>query len=636
MQRVPAAALFVLTAFAFSACLLSAQDHTPPGTFRVRITEVPVDVIVLDKNNHSVLNLKKGDFQVFEDKIRQDIAHFLVESYVGGEPGSAKAKTAAPQAAGAAGSGFGNPNYRTFLIVVGQGWHRYFATIPKLIDFIRKGLGPSDRVGLMAFNRATDFTTEHGKLIEILERYEQISPSIETKIDLRTTGLAAVYGSRNILSGYQKEIDEIFGSEGVQSRRIASVNTKEREEQAARERRLMETKGQLDEAGRIAELRRRTESTPTVPASGGGAQQGGSAAPPSPVRLLSEAIETRLALDGMGFDEYVGLTTGGLMDREKLEAAIEYMRYMDGEKHIIFLSDQGLTLARLEDDHSLASLASDARVRVHTIQAGGTYLGGQDSVFSAASSSAGLVSGGGGGMTTSGPFPGTIYNAFALQSVTNLSRLTGGQALLHQDVAEALKTVEQTTAASYLLGYVPKNTSLDGGFRRIEVRVNRPGLRVMHRRGYYAERVLKPYDREKFLTYSRISAVVGLEELIHDVDFSLNTEKITPGASSVFQSSLTVRPAVSVYALNEGRYRGKLTIAYFLFDRGGTLLNETSDDLDMALLPETFGRVMKEGFTIKKTIQPPSDLKETILRIVIYDVANDRVGSAEAKLKVKN
>jgi len=46
---------------------------------------------------------------------------------------------------------------------------------------------------------------------------------------------------------------------------------------------------------------------------------------------------------------------------------------------------------------------------------------------------------------------------------------------------------EHSTQGWYLLGYIPQDKTPDGRFRRIEVEVRRDGLRVEHRRGYYAE-----------------------------------------------------------------------------------------------------------------------------------------------------
>ena len=37
-----------------------------------------------------------------------------------------------------------------------------------------------------------------------------------------------------------------------------------------------------------------------------------------------------------------------------------------------------------------------------------------------------------------------------------------------------------------MLGYQPVNTAFDGKYRKIEIRVKRPGLRVRARQGYLA------------------------------------------------------------------------------------------------------------------------------------------------------
>ncbi len=43
-----------------------------------------------------------------------------------------------------------------------------------------------------------------------------------------------------------------------------------------------------------------------------------------------------------------------------------------------------------------------------------------------------------------------------------------------------------------MLGYYPKNDRRDGGFRRIEVKMKKPGLEVHARRGYIGARGKAP------------------------------------------------------------------------------------------------------------------------------------------------
>jgi Ca-activated chloride channel family protein len=67
---------------------------------------------------------------------------------------------------------------------------------------------------------------------------------------------------------------------------------------------------------------------------------------------------------------------------------------------------------------------------------------------------------------------------------------TGGRAFIPRNVEEldrAFDQLEQDLRQQYLLAYEPANDTADGSFREIEVRApNRKGVRVHHRRGYYA------------------------------------------------------------------------------------------------------------------------------------------------------
>ena len=56
--------------------------------------------------------------------------------------------------------------------------------------------------------------------------------------------------------------------------------------------------------------------------------------------------------------------------------------------------------------------------------------------------------------------------------------------------------MQQDTSLYYLLGYHSTNPARDGRFRRITVRVNRPGVKIDFRRGYYAPADFQHSTRE--------------------------------------------------------------------------------------------------------------------------------------------
>ena len=71
-----------------------------------------------------------------------------------------------------------------------------------------------------------------------------------------------------------------------------------------------------------------------------------------------------------------------------------------------------------------------------------------------------------------------------------LGEETGGRAYFPrgaEDLLQDFRQIEAELRSQYLVAYSPSNSTHDGRFRRVEVRVSaRPEARIIHRRGYYA------------------------------------------------------------------------------------------------------------------------------------------------------
>jgi VWFA-related protein len=79
--------------------------------------------------------------------------------------------------------------------------------------------------------------------------------------------------------------------------------------------------------------------------------------------------------------------------------------------------------------------------------------------------------------------------AASQDTLTTLAADTGGRAFTDSnEFGDAFARAQRDLAAYYLIGYSSGSTTKDGRFRRIQVTVKRPGLRVEARAGYYAER----------------------------------------------------------------------------------------------------------------------------------------------------
>ncbi|MDQ3170242.1 MAG: VWA domain-containing protein [Acidobacteriota bacterium] len=74
-----------------------------------------------------------------------------------------------------------------------------------------------------------------------------------------------------------------------------------------------------------------------------------------------------------------------------------------------------------------------------------------------------------------------------VEGLQELAENTDGRAFVrNNDLREQFTSLARNLSTYYLLGYYSTNTKFDGGFRRLQVKVRKPGVRLTARRGYFA------------------------------------------------------------------------------------------------------------------------------------------------------
>lgn len=208
-------------------------------------------------------------------------------------------------------------------------------------------------------------------------------------------------------------------------------------------------------------------------------QSGGK--PPVEIR---EAVDKVFAQPGVPASHPLqapGAPSAASHDLQGLATGIRLLRDLGGEgaRLLIFLTDQGITLPRVEYLRGLANLAVDSGVTLFPIQTGGVETGFRRSPLGNPLRSGPVVSRG----------PIVLSDQDILSAPAYLGRMaewTGGVASVRSDPARALARVDQFSRASYLLGVLPEKAA-DGRYHELKVEVLRSGLTVHHRRGYYAK-----------------------------------------------------------------------------------------------------------------------------------------------------
>ena len=92
------------------------------------------------------------------------------------------------------------------------------------------------------------------------------------------------------------------------------------------------------------------------------------------------------------------------------------------------------------------------------------------------------------GAFNGGALTNNMNSNFATQEVmSTLSTDTGGKAFFDSnDFAPAFAQVQRDTSEYYAIGFHSSNTARDGSYRKLTIKVNRPGVKLDYRPGYYA------------------------------------------------------------------------------------------------------------------------------------------------------
>ncbi|MGA3159585.1 MAG: VWA domain-containing protein [Terracidiphilus sp.] len=194
---------------------------------------------------------------------------------------------------------------------------------------------------------------------------------------------------------------------------------------------------------------------------------------------------TNQAEDATGYtpdeSEYNDLNT----DRElfALKAVAKSLEKITEKKSLLYFSG-GISRNGIENQASLRA-AVNAAVRAN-LAIYSVDTRGLQAISPLGDASTGSLRGT--GAFNGGALTNNMNANFATQEVMGtLSSDTGGKAFLDSnDFAPAFAQVQRDTSAYYAIGFRSSNPARDGRYRKLTIKINRPGVKLEYRPGYYA------------------------------------------------------------------------------------------------------------------------------------------------------
>jgi VWFA-related protein len=443
-----AAPVFTLALLITFALPCLAQDPGDQEYERVVVgtSEVVLDAVVKDKKGHVVKDLKPSDFEVMEDGVRQEVKSFRL---VTREPGAAT--TNAPDTGQSAaqrpqgGRTSPAPPGATRVSAVALVFDRLSPegrarAREAALSYVGDQSRPDDFVGVFGIDlslKAVQPFTNDGQLVrQAIDRVTGHSPSTYTASTGQVTDLT------------QKQV-ALQSQTAVTGAGLASTG---------------------EQSG------------------GSTGEMGFAAAEQQFAEMTQRAVEGFEILE-RGQQGYA--TTDGLL------AVISAMGRLPGRKALIFFSEGvAIPTAVQSQFRSVISAANRANVSIYSVDAAGLRVLSSDAEAGRAMTALGrkrIAVAGSPSDGASGPMSRDLERNEDLMRLNpegglgQLANETGGLFIGGtNNPGTRLRQVDEDLHAYYLLTYSPQNQNFDGQFRQISLKVNRSGVEVQARKGYYA------------------------------------------------------------------------------------------------------------------------------------------------------
>ncbi len=313
---------------------------------------------------------------------------------------------------------------------------------------------------------------------------------------------------------------------------------------------------------------------------------------------------------------------------QALRSVAEKLSHIDQKKSLIYFSS-GMDRTGIENQSELratTNAAVRANVAIYTMDLRGLQA---------------LVPGGeaqSASLRGTSPYSGQSTlaqyssNSETQETLVTLAADTGGRAFLDtNDFGRVFTGVQQDTASYYIIGYRSNNPARDGKFRKITVRVNRPGVKLTARRGYYAPADFQHStkdDREKQLDEELASDLATT-----DLPVYLSAEYFRLAENKFYVPISVVVPGSQIpftRAKNKDQDRATLDVLGVIFDPQKRPMSQIRDTVKLAI--DSSQLVQRKNVQYNTSFVLPSG--QYHVKFVVRENETGRLGSFETDFTV--
>lgn len=363
------------------------------------------------------------------------------------------------------------------------------------------------------------------------------------------------------------------------------------------------------------------------------------------MNAFGEAKAQEILVNILRFSETLSREQQGLSSLFALLSLVKEQQTLPGRKTLLYFSE-GLQVTGNLDDHlrTVISEANRANVSVYAVDARGLTTGrlmkGSDEALTESVNASRRQQ-----MSRTGS-PVTPEEAKAFDtaadsirantqgSLLTLAEGTGGFLVADSnDLRVPLRRVSEDLWSYYELTYVPPPHEYDGRFRSISVKVNRPGVKVQARSGYFA---LPPFEGSSLLPFEvPLLTALGASPLPRSFDYRAASLHFGHNARGA-EISLLVDIPLKNFTFTPDRQRNvyftRLALLALLKDSRGRVLHKFSQDIPLEAPLDKMELFQQGNFVFLRQAQMPPG--RYILEVAALDRGAQQISAKRSVLVV--
>ena len=223
----------------------------------------------------------------------------------------------------------------------------------------------------------------------------------------------------------------------------------------------------------------------------------------------------------------------------------------------------------------------------------------------------------------------------AQHTMNDVAAWTGGEAFINRnDLAASMRTSIDDGSIYYTLEYYPSNKKWNGEFRSIQVKTDRPGVKLRYRLGYYAVDPEKLNKEESDKLAETVSRAMEFDTPSYTaVRFQAGVMPPSEKNKKVVVNFAIDPHSLSFEHRSDGLEHAKVGCVVWAYGKDKekpTMSKEVTQDA--GLKPDVYKQLMSQYFPCKQEI----DLKpgSYTLRLAVIDRTTNLIGTANAPVTI--